>query len=410
SDHFSDGVYIENSDSCDIVRNKFINNFGDGLSLSGGTNAIRIEQNLVQNNSNGINSHSKESDILNNTIIQNKGRGITLGWDTEGVNLVNNMISYNYEAAIRIKDATSSNLLNNSISNNCLSSDSSSGAIELRRSNQLTLSYNHLRNNLGWAVYIEETSWSELDHNLIENNTLGFFFDGECFSNRIKRNVFKNNLNVNMVPSLSISQIYDNAGDYSNDELNDYLLNHFNDWTSPDEDKDGIVDLPYLIDGYAETQDNFPIVDPSQPIENRIRGTEVVHPNGGEVLSGTVSIGWKGSFLLEDNQNSPIYYKIYLSDDAGSTWNEFSLLDENSIWQTSMGLWIEWNTTNHYDGSNCLIKVFAYTPDNLFEEDISDSTFSIINGRKRPPHPAIRILMFLVVCSLIGLLIKKNRT
>ncbi|MHA1968318.1 MAG: right-handed parallel beta-helix repeat-containing protein, partial [Candidatus Hodarchaeales archaeon] len=170
SDHFSDGVYIENSDSCDIVRNKFINNFGDGLSLSGGTNAIRIEQNLVQNNSNGINSHSKESDILNNTIIQNKGRGITLGWDTEGVNLVNNMISYNYEAAIRIKDATSSNLLNNSISNNCLSSDSSSGAIELRRSNQLTLSYNHLRNNLGWAVYIEETSWSELDHNLIENN------------------------------------------------------------------------------------------------------------------------------------------------------------------------------------------------------------------------------------------------
>jgi parallel beta-helix repeat protein len=46
---------------------------------------------------------------------------------------------------------------------------------------------------------------------------------------------------------------------------NNITHNHWNDWTSPDENGDGIVDIPYVLDGF-DAQDNFPLVSPTRKI------------------------------------------------------------------------------------------------------------------------------------------------
>ena len=41
--------------------------------------------------------------------------------------------------------------------------------------------------------------------------------------------------------------------------------NYWSDWTSPDDDKDGIVDKPYVIAGTAKSLNKYPLASPYQP-------------------------------------------------------------------------------------------------------------------------------------------------
>ena len=44
--------------------------------------------------------------------------------------------------------------------------------------------------------------------------------------------------------------------------------NYWSDWTTPDQDTDGIVDFPYNISGTAGAKDYFPLADPWIPTFN----------------------------------------------------------------------------------------------------------------------------------------------
>jgi hypothetical protein len=70
-------------------------------------------------------------------------------------------------------------------------------------------------------------------------------------SNYIHHNNFINN-NAGGV------QAYDDTGtNYWNTSSEG---NYWSDWTSPDNNNDGIVDYPYQIDGGAGVKDNYPLV------------------------------------------------------------------------------------------------------------------------------------------------------
>ncbi len=42
--------------------------------------------------------------------------------------------------------------------------------------------------------------------------------------------------------------------------------NYWSDWTSPDDDGDGIVDNPYILEGDSGSHDPYPLVESSHPI------------------------------------------------------------------------------------------------------------------------------------------------
>jgi len=97
---------------------------------------------------------------------------------------------------------------------------------------------------------------------LISNSEYGIYLDYYANHNHILHNNF----------------LYNNQGgiqaadDGSGNKWNtDDLGNHWSDWTAPDEDKDGIVDVPYNINGTSNGKDHYPLVNPSgirSPIAN----------------------------------------------------------------------------------------------------------------------------------------------
>jgi len=94
----------------------------------------------------------------------------------------------------------------------------------------------------------------------------------------------------------------------------------------------------------------------------------VVYPNGGEILSGTVTVSANAS----DEDGTVINVEFLYSPDAGSTWT--SLGNDTTAPYT-----YEWDTTTVPNGADYLIKAIATDNDGLTSEDTSDGTFTIEN-------------------------------
>ena len=94
----------------------------------------------------------------------------------------------------------------------------------------------------------------------------------------------------------------------------------------------------------------------------------ILSPNGGEHLSKMVIIQWT---RVTDSLSHEISYTVYYSADGGSTWNTI-------IANLKAGTY-KWNTTTVADGSCYLIQVNATCSYGLWQVDISDNMFAIVN-------------------------------
>ncbi len=92
----------------------------------------------------------------------------------------------------------------------------------------------------------------------------------------------------------------------------------------------------------------------------------VSYPNGGETLSGVVTIQWSAT-----DDSSVAKADVYYSDDGGKTWHFIGSTTTNSI---------QWDTTTVANGNNYLIRVIVYDDSGLSAYDISDGPFTIDNG------------------------------
>lgn len=163
-----------------------------------------------------------------------------------------------------------------------------------------------------------------------------------------------------------------NAEDWSetNQWDNGQAGNFWDDYTELDENGDGIGDEPYRIMQYFNEDniwinitDRFPLMQLRGFIVHTVK---VKYPNGGELLSGIVTVAW-GSYGL--NAASTTFDLLY-SDDLGNTW--FPIIDEitgtSYDWDTSM-------VAKSYEFSY-LLKIIA-TDGQITVEDISDDTFMV---------------------------------
>jgi L-ascorbate metabolism protein UlaG (beta-lactamase superfamily) len=94
----------------------------------------------------------------------------------------------------------------------------------------------------------------------------------------------------------------------------------------------------------------------------------IVYPNGGEIISGSVTIQWNESI---DTWGYFVHYKVYCSPN-GISWYE---LTDFPISRT----YFIWDTTDFEDSPNYQIKIVAYADDSA-NEDSSDNPFTVQNS------------------------------
>ncbi|MFX0121059.1 MAG: NosD domain-containing protein [Candidatus Hodarchaeota archaeon] len=243
----------------------------------------------------------------------------------------NNTLINNHRPGIALSHSNSNTLINNSLNNNL-------HGIYLGFANNNTITNNSLRNNIDSGISLGGSS----ENNIITTNNF--------FGNSPERD----------------SQAFD----WSSYGRNSFRNNYFNDWTSPDNDGDGVVDVPYNIPGLESNEDPYPIITP-YTFMNHFVTIPIGYgnfPNGGETLSGIIQIQWA---KVLDSSGHPITYTVSYSTNSGTTWDILA----TGLSVTSY----DWDTTTLADGANYLIQVNASCIEGTWSVFRSVNIFTIDN-------------------------------
>ncbi len=188
--------------------------------------------------------------ILRNNYIN----GLSTAWggivltNVENAKIENNIITKVDSQAVALYQSQHSIVVNNTIGY-------SSNAIRLENSANYNIIVNNtLLNTLMEGIIIEGAS---------HNNSFISNYISHCFSFAFMIDNTSGNNTVNWNSFLANQRI---SGSQATDSGSNNLFsyNHWDDWTSPDTNYDGIVDVPYQIAGYVINLDRFPLVEPIQ--------------------------------------------------------------------------------------------------------------------------------------------------
>ncbi|MBA7656945.1 hypothetical protein ES703_64874 [subsurface metagenome] len=283
------GIYIENSKNIHfVIRNCTVYNSSNGSYDAG----IKLE-----NTNNGI--------LSKNNCTNNGGHGILLRNYCENNTISGNTANENYYGIFLSSHCDNNTILGNTASN-IMTSNQFNGILLFFDSNNNTISGNTVIDNLVDGILLlsdcddniilENTAIdnkgngielnSDCDNNLISGNTAnneatldqsrGISITSNCKSNTISGNLIRNNLFYGIgIVSLDCQNnlIYQNSligtsnwharDDGTNNHWNSSGIgNYWDNHTSPDSDKDGIVDNSYSwITGSAGNEDSFPLAE-----------------------------------------------------------------------------------------------------------------------------------------------------
>ncbi len=236
-----------------IIRNVEINgeNDGSGILIENSTVYFRIENSKVFNS--GSDTHDA---------------GIKLNNVSNGI-IINNNSSDNNQNGIILYNKSS----NNTISENSFSDNGFYGIkLEFQCENNTIYKNSISRNNIG--VYLNQSYYSEISLNTIENNEIGIGVDFNSDFNNITHNIIKDNTDYGIVILQYLCEynlLYNNSfvgnkiqaknDGYNTEWDNGYIGNYWDDYLGKDPDDNGIGDTPYSgITGIIGSQDNYPIL------------------------------------------------------------------------------------------------------------------------------------------------------
>jgi parallel beta-helix repeat protein len=313
------GINTDFSDRNLISKNVVQNNLNEGIVVSGNYNVI------INNCMSGNDiSTSGAKNIITSNIITT-GCGILVSGET-------NTISFN-----KISNASGIYLygINNIVSDNFITT---SGYIGISLEDSFnTISNNIITGNSGSAIYIKWfCDFNKIFYNTISNNGFGIYLEASN-NNVISNNNIIGNSGYGLgvyssyfpgqdphdpgyyVPSNN-NQVYHNNFFNNNPSwkqaFNDNGINQFNatsqgnywsDWTSPDNDHNGIVDNPYVIDGGHGMNDYYPLINPviipkSPSAPQNLKAT---------TSNTTITLTWQSP--SSDGGSSITNYEIYRS-------------------------------------------------------------------------------------------------
>lgn len=261
------GISLYQTNSSEVYDNR-VHNTENGISLYDSEDNL-LSKNIVYNNEYGLYiTHSDDNDVYGNSANDNNIAGIYLAYSDDN-NITENSASgnndglfleddcdYNYITKNNFNSNQEGILLYysnfNNVSNNIAKSNTYSGII-LEGSNNNILLDNNLYNNTDYGIiFTVQSNLNSFVENTVESNgDIGvYIIDLDCENNSIFGNRFlKNGLHA-----------YD---DGVNNKWNSTIIgNYWDNHTGPDENRDGIVDIPYnYIGGTAGSIDYLPIAE-----------------------------------------------------------------------------------------------------------------------------------------------------
>lgn len=331
--NYDSGTTSYRSNDITIAFNEAFNNTEAGIYIRYGNNFTITYNNVYDNNFTGIfvndidnRFFGYENTIGSNLIIANNNNGIVV-WDSPGVTIKNNTIMFNENFGLDVDNSAHTLIHNNNLSQNSIGIHLRSRYCNITSNTFIGNSMYAIESKGAWRIMV-------LFNNFIDNNLGGS------------------------------SQLYDV------EQLggNFYSFNFYNEWIEPDNEGDGIVDNPYLLEGPEGYLDYYPLVSVYDLSVHLVSRPRVINPNGNEILAYETDILWSPSV---DSFGDSVTYTIFYSHDGGTSW--FLLADH--LHKTSF----HWQLSNVPDGSNYLVKVVSVSSSGIASEDISDSPFTIQN-------------------------------
>lgn len=278
------GIWLSGSYSSQILDNTVQNNF-QGILLDSGSSFTTIQENLISYQGDfgiSLDSHSTNNTVLNNEICYNNvGLSIGSAYNTIEHNLVYNNSEQGFYVYV-----SDNSLSGNLVFNNSMGIHLSSCHRGIIRDN---LVYN---NSLSVGVF-ESENCQILGNTIAGNNGTGILFDSSyCFvvNNSLIQNrfygietrgtghfIYHNNFVFNHNGGIQANNLYFTDNQWDNGAEGNY----WDDWVTPDNYSDGIVDYPYVLEGEIAIYDYYPLVIP-RPIQ--WRGFITLEPAPGTVL------------------------------------------------------------------------------------------------------------------------------
>jgi parallel beta-helix repeat protein len=319
------------SSHLDIHDNDFFDGPRWGLYMESTTHSIVTRNTINHVNNEGFHLFRCYNTVVSyNTIINGDGLGYFNG---DGLYLVsggNNTVLENVlvDAGLRIHISHQNNISSNSVTNGGIDVDGANENLLFNNSVMISSDYeyygeggiiiigtggnriisNHISNSRGNGIVVGfvGSSFTMISGNKLVNNAgYGVFLDDSSFWTIVRYNDFIGNQGGE-------SQASDDGSS------NIFIFNYWEDWLTPDENNDEIVDIAYSIYGPSSNSDNFPRLVPLEDISSHLLAPpKIIFPRPDETYSSPLLISWIGAM---DSMGHPINYSIFYSINEGETW------------------------------------------------------------------------------------------
>jgi parallel beta-helix repeat protein len=335
----SASIYLYRCSNCSINLNEINDNEGRGILLDYSEDCSICENEVGGNRKIGVNLRdSKETVIANNTIRKNRESGLVLG-NTPNCDVIGNVIKNNWARGVSIEVSTPIEIANNSIYDNAEEGITFYGLQPMSNITGNTF----YRNGLD-GLHITGNETRILRNNFIYNQIL---FDG-----------------IGHVTDHSLTNIYSD--------------NYWSGLIYPDEDHDGVVDVPYYIPAPIEKKDEHPRVYAYPDYKIHILTKPIpIFPNASldtDYYFGMMNVSWAPA---SDTFLHSICYSLFYSTNETSEWVPVAL--------NISGTEYELNTTEFPHNLTCYLNITARCSQRIQVSSQYEQNFTVREHTLSPP-------------------------
>ncbi|UCE11251.1 MAG: right-handed parallel beta-helix repeat-containing protein [Candidatus Thorarchaeota archaeon] len=351
-----------------------------GIRLLNVTNG-EISRNIVHSAmSNGLfMGLCNDCSVSENVMRDNGGLGILADY-SEFCLFSGNIITDNAASGFHLRDSP-----NNTLSENVICNNTDIGLI-LGHSLDCTIDGNVVFNNSLRGISLEESGFTAVTGNTIYDHVgSGVKIEGGSVSGHISGNTFYRNdftgLRIlsghftvqenNFIDNGVSHSLFQQIVDGSDGSL--FAYNFWSDWTGPDNNSDGIVDLPYTVPPIVEEHDQQDLTPRTSAYLNFdlhiLTRPNVFFPDehlDAEFYYGIMNLTWGQS---SDTFGHSVSYSVYYSIDDCESWTQIVTGLTNTFYL--------WNTTVVPQDLEYQLKVICECSDELVSERIPDVAFTV---------------------------------